>query len=330
MPNYKESKLILKEVKKAERILVNCHAGADPDSVSSAASLAYVLNKLKKKVTVAAPDSVSERYDFIYPTKKISTLDFEKIDYREYDLFFVIDSEQWQRVHRNSRTKNITVINIDHHPKNDITGDIEILNPSSGSTTQILYSIFQDWNIEIDKQLATELLIGIYSDTGFFQFANTNPEALKIAGELLRKGADFNNIVLNLKRRQSLDLVKMWGEIATRARVDKKYRFSWSALPYSIFKEYNVHNISPTSEATDMFLRVIEGVNFALCMVEKKEKKLHMSLRARITGFDVSKIARELGGGGHKDASGASIEGLPFDSAVKKALSVARKYAKSR
>lgn len=325
--NYEESNLILEKIKKSQTFLLNCHESADVDSVASSLSLARVLKNMGKKVTVGSPDEVSRAYDFLEGFEEIKKMDFQNLNFSKFDTFFILDSEHWGRVGREDSPKNTFVVNIDHHIHNRVSGDLNLLDFKASSTCEMLYLLFRDWNIKIDKELATLLLAGIFSDTGYFQFASTTGKACKIAGGLIDTGADFNHIVLNLSRRNSLDIIRLWGEVASRVEVDKKHKFAWSALPYEVYKRYKV-SISPTSNVTDRLLRTIEGTNFAIGMVEKeKDKKLHISFRARITGFDVSGMAKELGGGGHKDAAGGSVEGLPFEKAVKKVLQVARKYA---
>jgi len=189
--------------------------------------------------------------------------------------------------------------------------------------------IFEDWNIDIDKNLATILLSGIAYDSNFFQQKNTYANTHLIASKLMEYGADNNYLSFKLKRSNEIGIIKLWGEFDRKLKLDKKYNFVWTAIPYSIYKKH-LMAVSSTAEYSNMIARTVLGSNFSIVMTEKEPKTLTMSIRARIPGFDVSLIARGIGGGGHKDASGAAVKGLPFREAVKLSLKVARKFAKQK
>ena len=322
--NYPESSRILDEVKKAKKILLNCHRSPDPDSLCSAFSMKQVLENMGKEVYIICPSLPSRIYNFIGDLNSIEMFE-NKLDFDKYDLLIVLDTERWEH-YGVSKRPNRTVVNIDHHPGNDIAGDVEILDTNKSSTTNILYEVFRDWDIDIDDQLAFNLAAGIYADTGFFQFSSTTPSGLRAAADLMEKGADIDDLVFKLVRQNNFNLLKLWGEYLQNMQIDKESRFVWAAVPYTTFKKYRV-DVSTTSLVSSLFLRTVVGTDFALAICEKENKKLNISLRSRVNNFDVSVIARELNGGGHKNASGASVEGLPFDKAVEKVLEVARKHA---
>lgn len=327
--NYKESKEILDMVNKSDTVLLSCHQSADPDSLVSAGSLKYVLEKMGKKVYFFSPEKVASAYDSVIGFTDIKVKDFNKLNYSKYSLYIISDSEHWGRVGREERPKHIKVVNIDHHFNNSIGGDINLLDFKAASASEIIYYMLKDWKTKLDIQLSQNLLTGICSDTGFFQFTNTTPNSLKVAAKLIEKGASLDKVVLNLKRNRSLDILKFWGEMLNNIKIDDEFHFAWSAVSFEDYKKYNIE-VSPTSEFVDSFLRTIKATNFAVAMVEKQPEQLHLSFRARISGFDVSPIARELGGGGHKDSSGAAIHGLNFETAVDRVLVACRKFAHKR
>jgi phosphoesterase RecJ-like protein len=101
--------------------------------------------------------------------------------------------------------------------------------------------------------------------------------------------------------------------------------FVWSAISLSTYKDFGEYPYAK-EDVANLFFPIVKGTDFGIVMVETNEGVLSVSFRSR-SGFDVSKIAEEVGGGGHKAAAGARIEGLPFQDAVNKVLSAARKYA---
>lgn len=328
--NYKESKKILEGVKKADRILLNCHRGPDPDSVGSALALYYVLKRTGKDVEIICPTDISYRLEYLKDFKKIKTdVAFDKFDFSRFDLFITLDSSSWYMVtgEKGAAIPNIPIVAIDHHDTNTRFGKINLVDKKVISAAEILYFIFEDWEINIDKYIATALLTGIITDSGVFRFPKTTAKTLDIAGKLMRKGADKDEIIFNIYRRIDFDEVKFWGEVLRRVKHDKEGKFVWAAVPYEVYAKY-LGSGSARESVVNLFASIIEGVNFGFVMIEREENELSVSFRTR--GPDISKLAASLGGGGHKAAAGAKIEGMPFDRAVEKVLHVARKFAKRK
>lgn len=328
--NYKESKLILAEIKKAKRILVNCHRGPDLDSIGSALAMKYVLKSLDKEVTVICPsEKLYPDLSFLKDYERISkNIDFNKYDFSNYDLLVTLDSSNWEMVTSDKSIPlvKLPIIVVDHHHTNTHYGMINLVDSKRSAVAEILYLLFNDWKIEIDKDIATALLTGILGDTGIFKFPNTSDKTFEIAYKLMKFGADKNLIIDNTFRNYDFKLIKFWGEVLNLAKLDKKYKFVYSFIPYEIYEKWGKQE-NAKEIATDLFAQSTKGTNFGFVGLEVEKNKLSLSFRSKMD-FDTSIVAMELGGGGHKAASGAKITGLPFEEAVEKVLHVARKYAK--
>ena len=328
--NYPESKKILAEIKKAKRILLGCHRGPDPDSIGSVLAMYEVLKGLDKNVmVVCSSEELSDRVSFLSSYSKIKKgVDFSKFDYSKFDLFITLDSSSWGMVtgDKEIAIPGIPLAVIDHHRTNPRYGTINLVDVNSTSVGEILYRVFQDWGVNLDKVIATDLLTGIIGDTGAFRFPGSTEKTFKIAGRLMELGADKDNIIFNIYRSSSFNLIKFYGEVLSGLNFDSKGKFVWAAVPYDKYKKFGKPSSAKESTAS-LFAQVVEGTDFGLIAVETEKDTLAVSFRSR-TGFDTSEIATALGGGGHVYASACTIEGLPFDEAVKKVLTVARKYAK--
>lgn len=330
--NYPQSQLILEKVKKAKRILVNCHRNPDADSIGSALGLCGVLRELDKEVRVICPTDTSavSNLSFLQNFEKIEIIDFSTFDFSKYDLFITLDSSSMDMVSddRDVTKPEIPVVVVDHHKTDTMYGDINLVDDSVTSTGELLFLIFEDWNIDFSKEVATALLAGIIGDTGVFRFHGTGPETIRNAGILMEKGADKDKIVLNVYHCVSLQMIEFWAEVLKNLKLDGEGNFVWSAIAYERFRELGALKNGRETAASD-FASIVEGTDFGIIMVEQEPRKLSMSLRSR-TGFDTSQVAVALGGGGHVYASGAKVEGLPFNEAVEKVLRVARKFAKEK
>lgn len=328
--NYKESKIILEEIKKAKRILVNCHRGPDPDSVGSSLALYGVLEKLGKRVEIVCPSNeIPENTAFLKNFKKVQkNVNFSRFDFSKFDLFITLDSSSWEMVTdlKDFMPPNIPVVVIDHHKTNTRYGRINLVDDKVTSTGELIYLVIEDWGLDINKDIATALMTGIVGDTGAFRFPGSTRKTFEVAGTLMSEGADKDKIIFHIYHSISFDVIKFWGEAINKVKVDSEHRFVWSAVPYEKFVELGGEKISRESSAS-LFAQIVDGTDFGFVMVEQEKNALSVSFRSR-TGVDTSSIAAELGGGGHIYASGAKVEGLPFDKAVEKVLQVARKYSR--
>lgn len=324
--NYKESAKILEEIKKAKRILVNCHRGPDSDSVGSALALSGVLKGMGKEVLVICPSDIPAHLSFLGRADTIRRVNFSTFDFSDYDLFFVIDSSTYTMATgvKDSAMPKVEMVVIDHHFSNEKFGRINLVDAKITSTGELLYRVFEDWGAAIDKETGECLLTGIIGDTGSFQYQNVGQETLRIAASLMDLGADKDKIIYNIYRNIDFKEVKMWGKFIESMKIEDN--FIWSAIPLSTYKDFGEYPYAK-EDVANLFFPVVKETDFGIVMVETSDKVLSVSFRSR-SGFDVSKIAEEVGGGGHKPAAGARIEGLPFDQAVDKILAAARKYAK--
>ena len=328
--NYKESKQILEEIKKANRILLNCHRSPDPDSIGSALALSYVLELLGKLVDIICPsETLFDDVSFLKNYSSIKKdINFDTFDFNKYDLFITLDSSSWDMVSSKKELPlpKIPIIVIDHHYTNTNYGLVNLIDKNVSSTGEMLYLLFKDLEFDVDADTATALLTGIIGDTGIFKYPNTSIKVFKIAYELMKKGAKRDLIISSVYRSYDYNLIKFNGEALLHTRLDKQNKFIYSAISYEMYSDLGKPK-NAKEVAADLFAQITRGTNFGFMALETEKGKLSISLRAR-GSFDTSKIALALGGGGHPAASGAKIEGLPFDKAVKKVLQVARKFAK--
>lgn len=327
--NYPESQLILDEIKKADKILLNCHRGPDSDSVGSALAMKKVLSGLGKEVEIICPSDIPDDLYFLEGSSDIKKVDFSNFDFSTYNLFIIMDSSTYAMVSGSKEIglPQIKMVVIDHHHTNTGYGDINLIDSKVTSTAELLYKIFYDWRVSLDQKSATALLTGIIGDTGSFQYAGVGKETLLIAGDLMDLGANKDEIIYNIYRSINFMTIKFWGKIIEMMKEDSEYRFVWSAIPLSLYEEYG-RDSSAKEDGANLFFPVVKNTDFGVIMVETDKDVLSVSYRSR-KDFDVSKIAGEIGGGGHISAAGAKVDGQ-FEEAVEKVLTACRKYANKR
>jgi len=327
--NYPESQKIFEEIKKAKNILINCHRGPDPDSIGSSLSLKLVLEEMGKKVTVVCvSDELHENVSYLRGYGEIQkSVNYNKLKLTEYDLFISPDSSSIDQVTdmKDFVFDGIKVITIDHHKSNTGFGNINLVDPVITSVGELLFKIYSDWQVSISKDVANCVMAAMVGDTGAFRYPGVGIDTYKTVISLMEKGADKDFAVQKLYGSEPYELIKFYGEVLALVKMDKENKFVYSAIPYSVFEAAGKPSNAKESAAS-LFCQIVDNTDFGFIALEKENGKLSVSFRSR-SGFDTSKIAVELGGGGHIYASGASVTGLTFDDAVEKVLSVCRKYA---
>jgi bifunctional oligoribonuclease and PAP phosphatase NrnA len=328
--HYKESKQILEKIRQAKKIALICHASPDPDSIGSNIALALVLKKLgKNNTTIFSADKAGDKLDFIYKYKKLTYDHPSDVDLSKFDLLISLDSQQ-PKVLDNKLVDvkfpaDLNVVVIDHHANNTKFGEINLLDGKAAAVSEMLFLIFEDWNVSIDKKVATCLITGIVGDTGAFRFPNTSPRVLEITSKLMQYGANKEEVVFNLYFSVNPILMKFWGEALRNMQIDHDHRFAWVAIPYNVFCELGGPSEATGSTASNFF-QSVDGTDFGVVIVEKEPGVITASLRSR-TGYDVSKIGAELGGGGHRYAGGGKFR-AEFNEGVSKVLEAVKRHAK--
>lgn len=330
--NYKQSQKILDEIKKANKILLNCHRGPDPDGIGSTLAMRLVLLGMEKDVEVICPTKpISDQTDFLEGYSQIIPgVDFEKYDFSKYDLFITLDTPNLGLMtgKDNAQAPDIKTIVIDHHYISTINGLVELRDKKATSVGEMLYDIFEDWKIQLDKNIAECLLTSIIGDTGAFAYPNVTPRTLKISADLMNLGANKNMIADKIYRTEKFEMLKFWSLILQKMEIDKSGKFVYSLISDKEFKSFKGLD-DAKAKAASLFAPVVDETDFGFIGVEEKPKYMTISFRGR-TDFDTSAIAKELGGGGHRVASATKIEGLEFEKAVEKLLSTVRRMVDAK
>ncbi|MFH1661582.1 MAG: bifunctional oligoribonuclease/PAP phosphatase NrnA [Candidatus Falkowbacteria bacterium] len=299
---------ILDKIKSANKILVVTHENPDGDALSSSCAIIELLKSLNKKYSAYCFNKPPYQFDFLPNVEKFTT---NKNNFESFDLIITLDCGALNRTKLedeiNNRNKNQTVINIDHHIKMDDFADIELKNTKATSTAEIVYDLFEENKIIINKNIANCILTGILTDTGNFLYPSTSQKSVKISSEMLSKGARLPKIMENTWRNKSLASMKIWGKAMSRLRINKKYNFAFSVLTKKDIAESEADE--EELEGIVGFLSNLNNVKGVMLLREQPNNVIKGSLRTSCPDVDVAKLAQSLGGGGHVKASGFKIEG---------------------
>lgn len=305
------AKKMYKKMLEANSILLIPHAHPDGDALGSVGALMHILQRLGKRHSAFCVTSKSEIYTFLPYFEHVT--DNVDVWTSDVDLIIVVDSGSLAYAGVDAHIKDLahrpTIINIDHHKVNDMFGDLNLVIPEAASTTQILYHFFRVNAIDIDSQVATNLLTGLITDTGNFTNSATTTSSLSIAAELVKRGGDINLIQQEVFQNKTLNALKLWGAVLSRLQEHDTHKIVYSYVTKEDLAEHNVRE--EDVEGLANFMNNLSEGKAALILREQEGGKVKGSFRTKHEHIDVSEIAKLLGGGGHKKAAGFTIEGTP-------------------
>jgi bifunctional oligoribonuclease and PAP phosphatase NrnA len=302
----KELRAVLEAINKAETILLISHKAPDGDTLGSSLGLYHTLLQMGKKPMVACVDRPGSVYAFMPGIETVQ----QGIAHIDFDLVFILDAGATHLTGANILypelfDKSREVVNIDHHPTNDFYGRYNVVVPTAPSTTMIIYQMLMDLELPIDRNTATCLLTGIYTDTGSFMHSNTTAESLRMAARLLAKGANIRSISKDIFNTTKISTMCLWGRVLRSI-----YRTS-DGVTMSVVTQKDFDECGATYDEMTGVVDYVNSVPNSVYSVILTEKQgaVKGSLRTLKDDVDVSAIASNYGGGGHTKAAGFTVKG---------------------
>lgn len=317
---------VIERIRACEIFCIVGHVRPDGDCVGSELALALALRNHGKKVFCWNEDSIPDKLKFLDPGKMME----KPRRGEEFDCVIALDCASFERLGNCAPAieNRKCFINIDHHQSNTRYADINWISAREASTGELIYKLLKAASLPITKEIADCLFTAVSTDTGSFQYATTKPMTYNTAGELVKRGADIAKICDEVYQSYPMSRVRLLKHLYN------KFRFAHSdQIAYLWLKKKDFSRTgADTSESEGLIdhLRDMQPVEVA-CVFEEMEPDItRISLRSKKDKVNVSEIAAQFGGGGHKAAAGAKIPGSPLStqrrviSAIKKALDSAR------
>jgi len=290
---------IAKAIDSAKRVAVFSHYNPDSDAYGSSGAIYLTLKNLGKAVCVINESGILRRDDFLPGVRDVQT----QIPAGDWDTAIVCDCGDQNRVGDSLKTqfgRFKTVINLDHHNSNPNFGTLNYVMPKASSTSEIVFDVLTAMKVNVSPDVATCLLAGIYGDTGSFRYSNTSARVLEVARELVLAGAKPGEISQQLYGRVTLPAIKLEGAALARLNIHFGGKVSEVVIPEELYV-----SLGATADDTDSIvdrIRAIDGVKISALM-RQVDDLWKVSLRSSDDRADLSIIAAQFGGGGHKAAA---------------------------
>jgi phosphoesterase RecJ-like protein len=295
---------IVEEIRNNHSFLLVSHEGPDGDAVGSSLALASLLRKIGKDVHLHFRDSVPELYSFLPGADTVSAT----IPDRGFDIAFVLDIGELRRAGDEfCRFQRIgKMINLDHHLACENFGTHNLIDPSAAATGVLVYRIASALGYRFDAETALCLYVSIITDTGSFRYSNANREAFTIAGEMIESGVNAWDVAEQLYENQPRKRLELLARCLPTLEVIK------GGLAASVTVTLDMYACTGAdAELTDGFVnypRSIRGVEVAVFFRQLDESRVKVSFRSK-GKVNVAVFSAAMGGGGHHNAAGCTVDG---------------------
>lgn len=320
---------VAKSIREHTNFVLTTHVNPEGDAIGSEVALGAFLEDLGKKVTIVNSSPTPLNSAFLDPDGKIKVYpaDYDQKTIENADAVIIVDVNNWAHVGvfadaiRNSPPR--PRICIDHHQGGDEGfADIVVSDTSAAAAGVMVYELIRFMKGEITPCIADAIYTSIITDTGTFRFSNTDERVFRIAADLAAGGVE----PFSLHRKvfsKTPAAVKLLGSVLGTLDGTPDGKLAWIHATRSMFDDAGADY-----EDSDGLLEIVrstKGIEFCLFFKELPSGKIKISFRSN-GKVDVYEIARQLGGGGHRMASGVSVAG-PMDDAIRNVVdNYARKH----
>jgi phosphoesterase RecJ-like protein len=307
-------------IAEANSILITTHTKPDGDACGCVAAVTEALRRQGKKVQPLFLSAIPSWYAFLFDEKVPVLREDVQVDdllsgvFGPFDLIVIVDTDSYSQLpHIETWLKQVStpILVIDHHVTSDELGRVEMVDSSAAAAGLVVYDFFKWTGWPISTKMAEVLFVAIATDTGWFQFNNTDSRVFRHCAELIDLGIKPVAVYDRLYQNLSYPRFKLMLTMLDRLELLLDGRFAVQYLLQEDFKQTGA-----AYEDTENFINEchrIESVKVSTLLVELKDGRVRCSLRSRCD-VDVSEVAAHFGGGGHKSAAGTFLPG-PIDHA---------------
>lgn len=313
---------ILKEINKAETFVILAHENPDGDAIGSCLGMCTFLKELGKSDIDVLFKDFPETFKFLPNFEMIKS----EPSYEKYDMAIVLDCPNTDRVGKEYRKfiENAKVrVQFDHHLRNSMFGDYNVVNPVAPACAQILVSSLEYLKIDISKDVATCLLAGIITDTGGFRFNSTTTETFEFAAWCLSKGINVSKIYKEAMMTKTKSQFN-----AEKLALDRLQFFDDDKITFTYITKKDIEELGIKAGELEGIAGIgvtIENVEVAIFAREKDDG---FKISFRSNNIDVADICMLFGGGGHKLAAGCQIDTNNIEEVRKAVVSETMKHLK--
>lgn len=302
----------------SERPLLIAHPRPDGDTIGCTLALRLALIALGKSPRIACVHPLPGNLTHL---PGAGAFEVEVSEAADIDLVVAVDLSDLSRtggLYQPAWAGRYPLLVIDHHKTNAAFGNVNVIEPEAAATALPMARIIEGLGVPLQGDIATCLLAAILTDTRGLRTATTTPAVLRFVSELVEGGGDYLGVM-----QRTLDAVpywqmRAWGVVLSHLQLERG--IVWATLSLAEKEALGIEDYDDL-DLGNLLIQTREAELLA-SFLEMRDGTIKVSLRAR-PGYDVAWIAKQLGGGGHKQAAGYSLPGS-LDAAVRDTLALLR------
>ncbi|MBQ9394180.1 MAG: bifunctional oligoribonuclease/PAP phosphatase NrnA [Proteobacteria bacterium] len=288
----------------AERILVSMHCRPDGDAAGSAIAMGLMLKALGKAYTVFNVDEIPDTFTFLNGASEI----VHKLSDFDYDLCIVLDCAEPTLLGRKFPHDDLKCprVFIDHHSVPYTECLVNLHDSKASAVGEILFHLCNALHVELTKDIAAALYTSIITDTGSFRYTSTSADAMRVCSFLLATDIDVWDIASNIYENVPAEKMRLLGLVLQTLWISKDGKLACLHANRQMLKK--CHCSGAMTDGFINYARSIHGVEVSIFLTQLENDLYRLSFRSR-GNIDVSVIAAQFGGGGHKNAAACTLNG---------------------
>jgi phosphoesterase RecJ-like protein len=302
MPNDAALDQIAASISSRQRFVLSSHARPDGDSIGSQMAMAYALRALGKEVVIVNKDQAPPP---IMTFPGVSDIVIADRVTEAYDAAIIMECGELSRTGVSGLERSF-LINIDHHPGNTAYGALNWFDPAAAACGEMVFTLIQRLGVPLTQEIAVHVYVAILTDTGSFHYSNISPRTFDICRQALEAGVDPVLVARNIYDTNNMGRLKLFGAVLSAMRIDASGRIAIVYLDHEMARA-----AGGTYEDTEGLVNLPLSVKEILAVVffkKSSDDEYRVSLRSK-GAIDVGLVAKDFGGGGHKNAAGCTVTG---------------------
>ena len=293
---------IVDAVREKPRFVVTSHSRPDGDSIGSALAFAYAVRALGKEVLVVNKDAAPPPLMTFPGVADITIADRVT---GEFDAAVIMECGDLARPGVGGLDQYF-LINIDHHPGNTGYGALNWYDESAAACGEMVYDLIKALGVPMTKEIATHIYLAILTDTGSFHYSNMSPRTFRISAEMLEAGVDPVAVARAVYDSNNMGRLRLFGSVLNAMQVDATGRIAIVYLDHAMARA-----AGGTYDDTEGLINLpltVKEIQAVVFFKQTEGDTYRVSMRSK-GDIDIGSVAKEFGGGGHKNAAGCSVTG---------------------
>ena len=293
---------IVEAIRARQRFVISSHTRPDGDSIGSSLAMAFALRAMGKEADVVHSDPAPGPLMQFPGVRDIQVM--PQVG-NHYDAAIVMECGDLGRTGV-AGLDRFFLINIDHHPGNVGYGRLNWFNPDAAACGEMVFDLVKALGAPLTPEVAIHVYLAILTDTGSFHYANISPRTFEICKEALEAGVDPVAVARNVYDSNNMGRLKLFGAVLSAMQIDPSGRVAIVYLDHAMARA-----AGGTYEDTEGLINLpltVKEIQAVVFFKQSEGEEYRVSMRSK-GEIDIGAVAKEFGGGGHKNAAGCTVTG---------------------